>query len=647
MSPFAFGPLLLAACLGLASSLGAAAFRQPPAAQPLADEAGLLEAEARVEDDRLVIRLRAVAGAPTAWHHVFLDADGPGRGFRHSSGAPAGRGLDFLIEGDAVYRFSGSEADLWSWSRLPGVGVQRSVEGGAATLSLPVAALALPADASLRGFAVTYTDNYAASLDTLPRSDGAWSFSLLPVSARSDGASALPAPAAETPLPPRADAREAFRRIRSYACYYGAGRTAELLARDAVIIETAARSAAEVNTLRAAGRVVVGYISIGEDHHLRPGDGQGPGGMDSAYFDRDRDGRADRNGVWNSYYTNAAAPSWRAWFLRSAARLRETHGVDGFFLDTVETCLLYPESREGMVSLIRELRAAHPDAVIVLNRGWDLLPALGDTPDGVMFESFTLSYDFGEKRYELMRPSAWDYGLDVWRRLLLPAREQHGVVLLALDYAGSADDPHIKLAHDRAVTLGFVPFVTSIMLDSFYDIAYPGVRDERWLRPAETTEARTVVLPEARNGFPAGTRFFPDSNHGDYTVAPVLDGVPAGPAREALGWRDRAWASLESSAEHWLEFALPAPLRAGRLEIEWAWDNGLHHPAREFRVEIQPAGAVGQWSTIARFSGNASPVNLVALPAMEFTGLRVVQAAGGGGPARPDLMWVQQIRLLP
>lgn len=636
-----FPPRLLAASALLAALCSAsapAAFRQPAPVAPTPAGAALAEGECRAEGGRLVVVLRADAAPITAWTHVFLDVAEAGPGFRHGSGAPAGRGLDLLIEGDAVYRFSGTAADVWAWTRLPDVVAARSISGDTLTLSLPLAALGLDPARLPRVFAATYAENYSATLDTLPRGDAAWT----PEPAR-------PAPTTTTkpavPPPPRADARAAFRKIRSYACYYGAGRTAELLTRDAAIIETRAQTPADVAALRAAGRLAIAYISIGEDHNLRKGDGLGPGGNDSAYFDRDGDGHADKNGVWDSYYANAASPAWRAFFLQNAARLRETHGVDGFFLDTVETCLLYPESRAGMVSLIRELRAAHPDAVIVLNRGWDLLPALGDAPDGLMFESFTLSYDFGEKRYEVMRPSAWDFGLDVWTRLLRPAQEKHGLVVLALDYAASADDPNVRLAYDRAVTLGMVPCVTSILLDAFYDISYRGERDERWLRPSETVESRVVVLDAARNGFPAGTRFFPDSNHGDYTVAPVLDGVAAGAAKAALGWRDRAWASRESPGEHWLEFALPAAIRGSALEIEWAWDNGLCHAAREFRVEIQPAGAVGQWSTVARFSGNAGETNRVALPALEFTGVRVVQAAGGGGPARPDLMWVQQIRI--
>lgn len=446
----------------------------------------------------------------------------------------------------------------------------------------------------------------------------------------------------------RTDARDAFRRIRSYHCYYGPGRTEALLTRDASIIETRAQTPADVDALRAAGRLAIAYISIGEDHDRRVGDGRGPGGFDSAYFDRDGDRLPDKNPVWNSYYANAASASWREFFLDNAARLRSSHGVDGFFLDTVETCLLYPESREGMATLIRELRTRHPDAIIVLNRGWDLLPALGDTPDGLMFESFTLSYDFDHKRYEPLRPSGLDYGLDVWRRLLRPAQEKHGLVVLALDYAASPDDPSVKLAYDRAATLGLVPCLSTILLDGFHEVSHAGVRDERWLRPQETELTRSVILDTARNGFPAGTRVEPSSNHADYSAAPVVDGIAAGAAKRALGWRERAWASLESpDTEHVLKFTLPGKIRASALEIDWAWDGGAVFPARDFRVEILPAGAEAEgWKPVARREGNTPETSRVALPAAEFIALRIVQAPGGGAPARPDLMWVQQVRLV-
>ncbi len=324
----------------------------------------------------------------------------------------------------------------------------------------------------------------------------------------------------------------------------------------------------------------------------------------------------------------------------------DSHGVDGFFLDTIETCLNYPESFDAMVSLIKDLRAAHPDKVIVMNRGWDLLPDLGVTADGLMFESFTLSYDFGDKEYVTMRPSAWDHGLDIWKKLLHPAQEQYGLVVLALDYAASADAADIPFALDRAATLGLIPCFTTISLDAFYDVDNTGKVDEKWFALQETKESRDVTLTEPTNGFPAETVISPSSNYPDYSAAAVIDGVASGEPKQALGWRARAWASMEQPGEHFLEIALPDGVEAKGVEIDWAWDSGETYSAKNFRVEIQPAGAVGQWETITRLEDNAAPTNKIDLPDGEFTGLRIVQASAGGASLRPNLMWVEQVKLL-
>jgi hypothetical protein len=635
-------PSLLLFLALLCSPAFAQPFTQPATATDAPEGAGLIAANAAVANGILTLSLKSNGGDFTAWTHVFIDL-GPAAkpSYNHTSGKPAGNGLEILLEGAQAYRFTGDTAYVWSWTPLSGVTVERTITGDTLTLKTALAPLGLPSGGTVKIFAATYTENYAATLDTLPRDTRSWTFTVPKYNAPLPGKTTT---SALTPLPARKDAREAFKKIQSYTCYYGAGRTSDLLTRDASIIETKSQSVADVNALRAAGRLAIGYISIGEDSELRTGDAKGPGGFDSAYFDRDGDHLPDKNATWNSYFANAASPAWRAHFLARADEILKTHGVDGFFLDTVETSLSYRDSFPAMVSLIRELRARHPDSIIVLNRGWDLLPELAGTPDGIMFESFTLSYDFTDKRYVTMRPSAWDQGLEVWQKLIHPAQQKYGLVALALDYAPSADSPEVAIAYDRATTLGMIPCVTSIMLDSFYDIAYQGRTDARWLSPAETADTRVVTLETEHNGFPAGTRVTPSSNYSDYTVAAVVDGVAD---KAALGWRDRAWASAESRDEHSLEFTLPAASSASGVTIDWARDNGRAFPARAFRVEVRPAGPTATaWTRVAQVKDNTSERSLITFDPADITGLRIVQASSGGASARPNLMWVEQVSLV-
>ena len=438
------------------------------------------------------------------------------------------------------------------------------------------------------------------------------------------------------------DAREAFGKIKSYACYYGEGKLKELAGRDAVIIETNNQSPEDIRLLQQGGTLVVGYISIGEDDVLRVGDAKGPGGKDSAYFDRDKNGQPDKNGVWDSYYADSRQPAWRKYFMENIARMNDVYHVDGFFLDTVDTSELYPESKQAMISLIRELREAYPDSLIVLNRGFHTVAQLAPVIDGVMFESFTSSYDWASKDYILLTPSSWDYGLEVWQEVLKPAMDKYGVVVLALDYAPSATSPLVQTAMDRAVTFGFVPEVSSIYLDTIYEIGYEPRKNPDYLTMFSTPERLSYELAEAANGFPSGTRVMPSSSYPDYEVKAVVDGVED---KGSLGWRQRAWASREEDEEHWLEFMLPRPVRVNGLTISWARDNGTLYATQDFRVEVKPLDGSDEWVCVSTVSGNREPRNRVQFAPMDVSALRVVQDGGEGSPLRPDLMWVEKVVL--
>lgn len=53
-----------------------------------------------------------------------------------------------------------------------------------------------------------------------------------------------------------------------------------------------------------------------------------------------------------------------------------------------------------------------------------------------------------------------------------------------------------------------------------------------------------------------------------------------------------------------------------------------------------------QSATVTRFEDNMKPANQIELPEGEFTGLRIVQASVGGAKLHPNLMWVEQLKLL-
>ncbi len=239
----------------------------------------------------------------------------------------------------------------------------------------------------------------------------------------------------------------------SYSVYYGEldqEALAKLARFDLVIVhpgdDRENLSRQKVTQLKA-NPIVIGYVSIGEDPEVPAGPPQpgqqlsgpsfflksngwkeGHNNYPSRYLDQKRyrfsqdgflqfdidgkpmvedgqDGIPDENGVWGSYYVRADDPQWHQIVFSKLDYLQEL-GVDGFFLDTVDTASpwgSYGYTAEGMVDLVKAIRERYPDHFILANRGLFLLEGrsdYGQAIDGLMFESFLTHWNYAAGRGE-------------------------------------------------------------------------------------------------------------------------------------------------------------------------------------------------------------------------------------------------------
>jgi endo-alpha-1,4-polygalactosaminidase (GH114 family) len=147
---------------------------------------------------------------------------------------------------------------------------------------------------------------------------------------------------------------------------------------------------------------VFGYLTIGEDdtcsgdefkkkteklkcgrENLPYNDGSGPvvlsngtrklqkNGYPSYLVDLDGDKEPDINKDWESFYIDAGNESWQKLVLERAAKVANL-GVDGFFLDTIDTAQEFKESRSGMLDLISQLKTTNfnnKQMILIANRG--------------------------------------------------------------------------------------------------------------------------------------------------------------------------------------------------------------------------------------------------------------------------------------
>ncbi|MCP4249006.1 MAG: hypothetical protein GY778_18335, partial [bacterium] len=576
---------------------------------------------------RVVIEVRTREAGDFAQLLVFFDTDGKvDTGYR--SGAVADRGFDALLSGGRLLRFGGAKSDVWAWEAVADAvvtieAVRFNAEFDAGHLETQGAQVVI----------MMMSGDWQTAVDMTP-DEGA--IHLRVDTTRIKGPKKAPqvaAPRENRHLPPRKRLAEA----ESFYCYYGSGKVAALSHYDIVIAHSPQMQPADIAKLQGLGVVVVGYLSVGEDSKLRQVNRKGPGAYASWYFDEDEDGQPDQNGIWKSYYANANDPAWRSDRLAEARRLLAEEGYDGIFLDTIGTSSAFPKSEPGMIKLIQELRAALPDAPIILNQGFPLLDRLAPLADGLMIESFTATYDFQTRKYVQHSPSSLDWTRGVAERFIRPALEKQPFKVLVLDYALPDDRERVQGAADRAATFGYLFAAAPINLDAVYDTGIRGRPDPKWLAKLATPDTLKYTLDRPANGFPRATVLLPSGCYSGYRVSPVVDGIRD---RDELYWADAAWASAEDGEEAWLELRFPKPLSSGKLRIQWAVDSGQLQASRRYVLEVLRDDT---WVLIHRAEGNTQSLSEHALPDKPFDAIRIRQPAGGGSVHRPDLMWIAQL----
>lgn len=594
-----------------------------------ADDASrdITAAEVEQKGDKIVVSVEVRKPGDFAQLLVFFDTDrDAGTGYRSQNAEDCG--FEYLLSGGRVMRFNGQTQSLWAWEGLDDARV--TVDGAKYRAEFDAGLLATGrANVKL----MMMSADWQTPIDIAP-DDGTYDLKIDTSKVSTDKKTqSMAAPRTNRDAPPR----KRFADAQSFYCYYGSGKVAELSHYDIVIAHSPQMQPADIAALKKLGVVVVGYLTVGEDEKLREGNGKGPGGYASWYLDEDGDGNPDQNGIWKSYYASAADPAWRADRVAEATRLTQVEGYDGIFLDTIDTASAFPATLEGMVQLVNELRAALPDAPIVLNQGFPLLARLAPMADGLMIESFTATYDFQKREYVPHTPSSLDWTKGVADRVIAPVLAKNPLKVLVLDYALPHDRERIQMAADRAATFGYLFAAGPITLDSVYENDVKGKPDSKWLEKQATPDSMRYTLDRDANGFPSSTVVIPSGCYGGYGVAPVVDGVED---RASLAWSDAAWASAEDGDDAWLEFRFPHPLSAGRLRIQWAVDSGRLHASTRYIVEVLQDGS---WKAVDQVNGNSQAVTEHRLPDAPYEAVRIHQLPGGGSKQRPDLMWVAQV----
>ncbi len=435
--------------------------------------------------------------------------------------------------------------------------------------------------------------------------------------------------------------------VRTYVCYYGKDRLADISKFDVAIMEPRNYTDDEIKTLSDSGVWVIGYVSLGESDQLHKGDGRGPGGYASFYFDDDGDGMPDMNKNWHSYYVNPASELWHRHVITRIKKLKK-QGVAGIFMDTIDNADLKPEFHYAMIELIKEIRDSFPNMKFVANRGFSILEDIAPYIDGMMWEDFsTGGYDFKNNRY--LEPDseflAWTgyFAVNFINRL----RKKHNFLVFALDYAEPSDTERINFFYNRACSYGFIPYVSTIYLDSIFhhDIkCEPETQAKKHSFDPNFRLRSEIYIRESELNlafYGNGGSVITDSYDIGYRPDALNDGIRN---EYRMLWSDASWASDEKTFPHFIEVRLSdSPAAIDSVIIYWAreWkpDRDIFETSRHISIYIDSL-LVADVNPL----GN-HPRTKVIIRQIKGSTVRIVQGKGDGPSERPDIMWVAEVEV--
>jgi uncharacterized protein (TIGR01370 family) len=240
--------------------------------------------------------------------------------------------------------------------------------------------------------------------------------------------------------------------VRSFALALGEGNLDGDLGRrfagyDLVVVDGQEATARDVRELRAGGRIVLGYLSVGTIERWRP------------WYRRARPYRLDLWDDWGEWYADVNRRGFRRLIGWRVAPRVLAKGFDGLFLDNVDMVETHPRRTRGMRLLVRALgRRVHArDGFLFAQNGERSLGPLLGVLDGWNREDVTYTYDFDRRAY--VRSRGTRAAQSALRRIA-----RAGLLVTATDYVRANDGVARSRAVANACAAGAVPFVSDIGL---------------------------------------------------------------------------------------------------------------------------------------------------------------------------------------
>ena len=207
---------------------------------------------------------------------------------------------------------------------------------------------------------------------------------------------------------------------------------------------------------RKLGGELYAYVSVAEVQR------------DRAYYRNiPADWKLARNQDWDSEVIDQTPAAWPDFFAEQVVGPLWARGYRGFFLDTLDSYRLARQfdekaQQQGLIRVIETLHRRYPGIQLILNRGFEIVPAVRDKIRMVAAESLFRGWNAGQRRYVEVPAGDREWLLGQLNTI----RQRDGIEILAIDYVPPHDRQLARETAARITALGFTPWVADGGLDS-------------------------------------------------------------------------------------------------------------------------------------------------------------------------------------
>ena len=236
---------------------------------------------------------------------------------------------------------------------------------------------------------------------------------------------------------------------RIYVSYHSTPSPADLAPFDWCILEPSAK--VDLVPGQRLGQTFLAYVSAVEAGH---------GTLNEKEAEKHSVPVVGRNDDWHSMLLDVEDDHWLPMMLDVVVPAAIGDRFDGVFIDTLDSAQRLPgysgRTKESLAALIRGIRERYPQKKIVINRGFELLPAVASMIDGVLVESVYRTFDAKTRAYRAVAEAD-----TAWLTQRIREVQAHGRPVFALDYV-SPDEPELAMKTARQLeALGCSAFIST------------------------------------------------------------------------------------------------------------------------------------------------------------------------------------------